>query len=108
MLEQADVAGDIGIRDKKVALKPNLVTAMTCPAGPPPTANRWPGSLNTFRAWIWDITVMEGSWVATGPGRPFEAAGYDRVCRRYGIPFEDLQKRYMKEYDAAGMKIEAL
>ena len=45
VLEQADVAGDIGSRDKKVALKPR-----TRPAGPPPTANCWPGSLNTFRS----------------------------------------------------------
>ena len=48
---------------------------------------------------------MEGSWVGDRTGEAFRAAGYDRVCRRYGIPFEDLQKDTWKEYDAAGMKI---
>ena len=49
VLEQADVAGDIGSRDKKVALKPNLVTAKD-PSSGATTANCWPGSLNTFRS----------------------------------------------------------
>ena len=43
VLEQAGVAADIGDVNKKIALKPNLVTAKA-PAEPPPTVSCWPVS----------------------------------------------------------------
>lgn len=44
VLEQAGVAADIGDVNKKIALKPNLVTAKRPPAEPPPTVSCWPVS----------------------------------------------------------------
>lgn len=106
VLEQADVAGDIGSRDKKVALKPNLVTAKDPSSGATTHGELLAGVIEYLQEHGFkDITVMEGSWVGDRTGEAFRAAGYDRVCRRYGIPFEDLQKDTWKEYDAAGMKI---
>ena len=106
VLEQPDVAGDIGSRDKKVALKPNLVTAKDPSSGATTHGELLAGVIEYLQEHGFkDITVMEGSWVGDRTGEAFRAAGYDRVCRRYGIPFEDLQKDTWKEYDAAGMKI---
>jgi len=106
VLEQADVAGDIGSRDKKVALKPNLVTAKDPSSGATTHGELLAGVIEYLQEHGFkDITAMEGSWVGDRTGEAFRAAGYDRVCRRYGIPFEDLQKDTWKEYDAAGMKI---
>ena len=48
---------------------------------------------------------MEGSWVGCGTQAAFRAAGYDRVCRRYNVPFVDLQKDSTTEYDCKGMRI---
>lgn len=106
VLEQADVAGDIGSRDKKVALKPNLVTAKAPSSGATTHSELLAGVLEYLQEHGFkDITVMEGSWVGDHTGEAFRAAGYDRVCRHYNVPFEDLQKDTWKEYDAAGMKI---
>lgn len=106
VLEQADVAGDIGSRDKKVALKPNLVTAKAPSSGATTHSELLAGVIEYLQEHGFkDITVMEGSWVGDRTGEAFRAAGYDRVCRHYNVPFEDLQKDTWKEYDAAGMKI---
>lgn len=106
VLEKADVASAIGDVRKKVALKPNLVTAKAPSSGATTHSELLAGVIeylqeNGFK----DITVMEGSWVGDRTGEAFRAAGYDKVCSRYHVPFEDLQKDTWKEYDAAGMKI---
>ena len=48
---------------------------------------------------------MEGSWVGDRTGDAFQAAGYDKVCARYQVPFIDLPAGLLEEYDAKGMKI---
>lgn len=106
VLEKADVASAIGGVSRKVALKPNLVTAKAPSSGATTHSELLAGAIeylqeNGFK----DITVMEGSWVGDHTGEAFRAAGYDKVCSRYGVPFVDLQKDTWKEYDAAGMKI---
>ena len=52
-----------------------------------------------------NITIMEGSWIGCGTMLAFKAAGYDRVCRQYDVPFVNLQGDTYKEYDAKGMRI---
>lgn len=106
VMEQADVASDIGDRQKKVALKPNLVTAKDPSSGATTHSELLAGVIEYLQEHGFrDITVMEGSWVGDHTGDAFQAAGYDRVCSRYQVPFEDLQKDTWKEYDAGGMKI---
>ena len=39
-----------------------------------------------------DLEIIEGSWVGDDTGRAMAAAGYDRVCRDYGVPFYDLKR----------------
>lgn len=106
ILEKAEVAADIGDRNKSVALKPNLVTARKPSSGATTHGELLAGAIeylqeNGFR----DITIMEGSWVGDHTEDAFRVAGYDKVCRKYNVPFVDLQKDSWKEYDAAGMKI---
>lgn len=106
ILEEADVASDIGDRKKHVALKPNLVTAKDPSEGATTHREILAGAIEYLQDHGFsDITVMEGSWVGDRTGEAFRAAGYDQVCSRYQVPFEDLQKDTWKEYDAAGMKI---
>ncbi len=106
ILEKADVAADIGNKNKKIALKPNLVTASAPSNGGTTHAELLAGAIEYLQEnGFSDITVMEGSWVGDHTGSACRAAGYDRICERYHVPFEDLQKDSWKEYDAAGMKI---
>lgn len=106
LLEQADLAADIGDRQKKVALKPNLVTSAAPSGGATTHSELLAGTIEYLQEHGFaNITIMEGSWVGAQTANAFRAAGYDAVCRRYQVPFVDLQKDSSTEYDAAGMRI---
>ena len=106
VLEQAGVAADIGDTNKRVALKPNLVTAKAPSSGATTHGELLAGVIEYLQEHgFLNITIMEGSWVGDHTKDAFQAAGYHQVCRQYGVPFEDLQRDTWKEYDAAGMKI---
>lgn len=106
ILERADVASDIGDPMKKVALKPNLVTAKSPSEGATTHSELLAGAIEYLKEHgFQNIFIMEGSWVGDHTGDAFRAAGYQKVCDRYDVPFIDLQKDSWKEYDAAGMRI---
>ena len=99
ILERADVASDIGDPMKKVALKPNLVTAKSPSEGSDPTHSELlAGAIEYLKEHgFQNIFIMEGSWVGDHTGDAFRAAGYQQVCDRYDVPFIDLQKDSWKE-----------
>ena len=102
VLEQAGVAADIGDLNKKIALKPNLVTAKAPSSGATTHSELLAGVIEYLREHgFQNITIMEGSWVGDHTEDAFQAAGYHQVCSRYGVPFVDLQRDTWKEYDAA-------
>lgn len=106
VLEHAGVAARIGDVNKKVALKPNLVTAKSPSSGATTHSELLAGAIEYLREHgFGDITIMEGSWVGDHTADAFRAAGYQQVCQHYNVPFVDLQKDTWKEYDACGMKI---
>ena len=106
VLERADVAGDIGDRKKKVALKPNLVTARDPSAGGTTHKELLDGTLEYLKEHGFeDVVIMEGSWVGDSTQAAFSAAGYRDVAKKYGVELVDLQKDSYKEYEAKGMKI---
>lgn len=106
VLEQADVAEDIGDRNKKIALKPNLVTAREPSSGATTHSELLAGVIEYLQEnGFHNITIMEGSWVGDQTEYAFRTAGYDKVCKQYHVPFVDLQKDSSTEHQAAGMKI---
>ena len=106
ILEEADVAGMIGKKDAKVALKPNLVTSNPPSSGATTHAELLAGAIEYLQEHGFsDITLMEGSWVGCGTASAFKIAGYDRICSRYKVPFVDLQKEPAVKVDAKGMEL---
>ncbi len=106
LLEKAGLAEDIGDKKKKIALKPNLVTANPPSSGATTHSELLAGTVEYLQDnGFSDITIMEGSWVGDNTPDAFKVAGYDKVCSRYNVPFVDLQRDSYHEYDAAGMKI---
>ncbi len=106
LLAAAGLAADIGDRKKSVALKPNLVTAHAPSTGATTHAELLAGTIEYLQEnGFENLSIMEGSWVGDRTGDAFQAAGYDKVCARYQVPFIDLQQDSWKEYDAKGMKI---
>ena len=93
LLEAANIIDRIP-EGGSVALKPNLVIAGTPDNG----ATTHPGVLSGCIAYfrergVEDISVIEGSWIGqSSTEQAARVAGYDRVCREYGVPFYDLKK----------------
>lgn len=76
-----------------VALKPNLVIAGTPESGATTHPGVLSGCIEYFRSCgVEDISVIEGSWIGDETMRAMRCAGYDKVCREYGVPFYDLKK----------------
>ena len=106
ILAAADVASMIGNKKAEVALKPNLVTSNPPSSGATTHSELLAGTIEYLREnGFENICIMEGAWVGCGTQSAFRAAGYDRICSQYNVPFMDLQKDSFKEYDAKGMKI---
>lgn len=75
-----------------VALKPNLVVTGRPERGATTHAGVLSGCIEYLQSHGFrDVSVIEGSWVGDNTGRAMRTAGYDEVCRRYGVPFYDLK-----------------
>lgn len=99
-LLEASHAADAIPAGADVALKPNLVVA----AAPESGATTHAGVLSGCIEYLFDhgfrsVSVIEGSWVGDHTGRAMRAAGYDRVCERYGVPFYDLKEDKTRSVD---------
>lgn len=106
LLEKADLAGLINDSQKRIALKPNLVAPSSPSEGATTHGELIEGTLEyLLEHHFCNITVMEGSWVGAKTSDALRATGYDRILKKYNIPFADLQKDTWHEYDACGMKI---
>lgn len=106
VLERADVAGEIGDRRKRVALKPNLVTARDPSAGGTTHGELLDGALEYLKEHGFEnVAIMEGSWVGDSTQAAFSAAGYREIAKKHGVELVDLQKDTYREYDAKGMRI---
>ena len=91
LMEKADIASAIP-QGASIGLKPNLVLAGTPESG----ATTHPGVLSGCIEYLQNhgfhnISVMEGSWVGDQTGRAYKICGYDKVCRKYNVPFYDLK-----------------
>lgn len=106
LLEQADIAAEIGRSDKRIVLKPNLVTASPPSSGATTHAELLAGAIEYLQEHGFrDIIIAEGSWVGARTEKAMRCCGYDKVCAQYHVPFVDLKHDTFHEYNANGMKI---
>ena len=92
LMEAADVASMIP-RGGSVALKPNLVVASRPEQGGTTHAGVLSGCMDYLQNHGFsNISVIEGSWVGDDTNRAFHVAGYDKVCKQYGVPYYDLKR----------------
>ena len=90
-----------------VALKPNLVIADAPQNGATTHGGVLSGAVEYFRSHgVQDISIIEGSWVGDRTDRAMRRAGYDAVCKRYGVPFFDLKKDETRPVDTPVGKID--
>ena len=92
LMEAASVA-DMIPKGGSVALKPNLVVAGRPEEGGTTHAGVLSGCIEYLQNHgFTNISVIEGSWVGDDTGRAFRVAGYDKVCKQYGVPYYDLKR----------------
>lgn len=106
LLKAADIAGNIGDRNKKIGIKPNLVIAAKADGGATTHPEIVDAVLTYFQdEGFTDLAVMEGSWVGARTGEAVRVSGIAGVCAKHGVEFVDLQKDSSSECDAHGMSI---
>ena len=104
LLERIDLAADIPGPDCRIGVKPNLVVAAKASGGAVTHPEMVAGVLAYLqRHGFRRIEVLDGSWVGDSTERACEVSGIGAVCRKYGVPFTDLQRDAARPCDAAGL-----
>lgn len=106
LLEEADLAAQIGDRGKRIGIKPNLVS----PVLPSDGATTHPEVVEGLLCYLQEngfrnIAVMEGSWVGARTEEAFQVCGYRELARKYGVELIDAQKERPVTVDCAGMEL---
>ena len=106
LLSQTDLAGLIGVREKRVAIKPNLVVASPAEFGATTHPEVVAGIVEYLQENQFEnIVIVESSWVGDRTSEAFIYCGYKELCEKYDVPFIDGQKDKWHEADCAGMKL---
>ena len=93
ILKEADLASLIGNRKARIGLKPNLVNSTRPDNGGTTHTEVVEGALEYLQEnGFTDLVMLEGSWVGDNTQDAIRNCGYDKVSRKYGVPFIDLQK----------------
>ena len=83
-----------------IALKPNLVRAGSPDTGATTHAGVLSGCIEYLQeAGFTDISIIEGSWIGGNTQDSVKVCGYDKVCRKYDVPFYDLKRDKTRRVD---------
>ena len=106
ILNQSDLVSQIGDKERKIGIKPNLVSPSEASYGATTHPEIVAGIIEYLQGnGYHHITVMEGSWVGDKTKDAFSVCGYDRLCEKYQVPFVDTQKEKSYICDCMGMQL---
>ncbi len=106
LLEESKLAALIGDRKKRIAIKPNLVSASDPSNGATTHREILAGIMEYLRRnGFQNLVLTEGSWVGEKTEDVFQACGYQEICEKYQVPFHDTQKDRGVSADCCGMKL---
>lgn len=106
VLQEANLAEDIGDKKKRIGIKPNILAAQKASFGAVTHPELVDGVLTYLKSeGFLNLVVLEGSWVGDLTSQAVRVSGIYDVCRRHQVPFADLQKDSFRTLDAAGMPI---
>lgn len=106
LLEAIRLENIIGERGKRVALKPNLLHVDKAENGAITHPELVEGVLYYLKQrHFTNVCVMEGAWVGARTSQAVEYSGIADVCRKYEVPFIDLQKDSSYICEANGMQL---
>jgi uncharacterized protein (DUF362 family) len=107
LAEEANLAGLIGDRNKRVGLKPNLVVARPASGG----ATTHPEIAAGLIAYLkengfYNLAILEGAWVGASTSDAFAVCGYAKLAKETGIDLIDTKKDKTRSLDCKGLNIE--
>lgn len=106
LLQEADLAGQIGDRRKRIGIKPNLVSPVEASQGATTHPEVVEGLLLYLKEnGFCDLTVMESSWVGARTEDAFRVCGYRALAEKHGVRLVDAKKERAVAADGAGMRI---
>ncbi len=106
LLREADLAALIGSREKRIGIKPNLVTPSPAEFGATTHTEVVAGILEYLQGKGFEnILIAEGSWVGDRTSDAYEYCGYRTLCETYGVPFIDTKKEGYYTADCGGMDL---
>ncbi len=106
LLREADLAGMIGDRGKRIGIKPNLVSPVPASEGATTHPEVVEGLLQYLQEYGFkDMVIMEGAWVGAKTEEAFAVCGYKELSGRYGVRLVDMQKEKAAAVDCAGMEL---
>jgi uncharacterized protein (DUF362 family) len=109
LLSKTDLAGLIGSKKARIAIKPNLVVISPAEYGATTHPEVVAGIIEYLQGNQFEnITIVEGSWVGDRTSEAYEYCGYRALCEQYGVPFVDGQKEKWHSVDCAGMKLNVI
>lgn len=100
------LAGMIPGKDAKIGIKPNLLGQAAASDG----ATTHPEVVEGLIEYLQEngfenLVMLEGSWVGDSTREAIRFCGFDRVSRKYGVPFWDMQTDKARKRDCAGMEL---
>ena len=106
LLGKAGLADEIGGREKRIGIKPNLVSPTPADFGATTHPEIVAGIIEYLReSGFAKILITEGSWVGDRTEDAYEYCGYRELCETYDVPFADTKKEKAFRADCAGMEL---
>ncbi len=106
LLEAIHLDEIIGAHSRRVALKPNLLHPDKAENGAVTHPELVEGVLRYLGEHHFsNVCVIEGAWVGARTSQAVEVSGVADICRKYQVPFLDLQKDSSYVCDACGMQL---
>ena len=107
LAQEADLAGLIGDRDKRIGLKPNLAVARPASGGATTHPEIAAGLISYLKKNGFDnLVILEGSWAGAFTSNAFTACGYSKLAGETEVELIDTKTDTTKICDCGGMKIE--
>lgn len=106
LLEAAGLSEMIGDRNKRIGIKPNLVSASVASEGATTHPEVVEGLIEYLQEHgFYHLAIMEGSWVGAKTKEAFALCGYEKLARRYDVELIDAQKEKPVTVDCKGMEL---
>jgi len=107
LAQEADLAALIGDRNKRIGLKPNLVTNKPSSSGSTTHSEIAQGIISYLKKnGFKNLSILEGSWTGCSTAEAFKACGYRKLADETGVQLIDTKRDKTRMCDCKGMKLE--